>query len=254
MRGWARWLCVAAASATAVGYLILPPPPLDRSRVSSVLVLAADGSILRGFLSADGKWRLPVELGRVEPLYRRMLVAAEDARFEWHPGVDPLAMLRASVQLALNRHIVSGASTLTMQVARLLEHHPRSFSAKLGEMAKALALERRLSKDQLLDLYLDLAPFGGNLEGVRAASLASARSRPTSRRHSALCWSRSRARRNACVPTGTLKRRVLAATAFFPAWPKPALSRLPLWPKRAWKTYRGSVSPCRFGRRIWRAC
>ena len=172
MRGWARWFCVAAASATAVGYLILPPPPLDRSRVSSVLVLAADGSILRGFLSADGKWRLPVELGRVEPLYRHMLVAAEDARFEWHPGVDPLAVLRASVQLALNRHIVSGASTLTMQVARLLEHHPRSFSAKLGEMAKALALERRLSKDQLLDLYLDLAPFGGNLEGVRAASLA----------------------------------------------------------------------------------
>src|SRR6516164_8916774 len=179
MRGWARWLCVAAASATAVGYLLLQPPPLDRSRVSSVLVLAADGSILRGFLSADGKWRLPVELGRVEPLYRRMLVAAEDARFEWHPGVDPLAMLRASVQLALNRHIVSGASTLTMQVARLLEPHPRSLAAKLGEMAKALALERRLAKDQVLGLYLALAPFGGNLEGVRAASLAYFGKEPT---------------------------------------------------------------------------
>jgi penicillin-binding protein 1C len=108
----------------------------------------------------------------VDPLYRRMLVATEDARFPWHPGIDPLAMLRASAQLALSGHIVSGASTLTMQVARLLERHPRSLSAKLGEMAKALALERRLAKQQVLGLYLTLAPFGGNLEGVRAASLA----------------------------------------------------------------------------------
>ena len=156
----------------AVLYFILPPSPLDRGRDASVLVLASDGSILRGFLSADGKWRLPVEPAKVDPLYRRMLVAAEDARFARHPGVDPLAILRASVQLTVSGHIVSGASTLTMQVARLIEHHPRSLAAKIGEMAKALALERRLSKDQVLGLYLTLAPFGGNLEGVRAASLA----------------------------------------------------------------------------------
>jgi penicillin-binding protein 1C len=148
------------------------PPPLDRGRDASVLVLASDGSILRGFLSADGQWRLPLEPEKVHPLYRRMLVAAEDARFTWHPGVDPLAALRASAQLVLNGRIVSGASTLTMQVARLLERHSRSLAAKLAEMAKALALERRLSKDQVLGLYLTLAPFGGNLEGVRAASLA----------------------------------------------------------------------------------
>ena len=137
-----------------------------------MLVLAADGSILRGFLSADGKWRLPVEPNNVDPLYRRMLIAAEDARFAWNPGVDPIAALRATGQLAVSGHVVSGASTLTMQVARLLERHPRSLSAKLGEMAKALALKRRLSKDQVLGLYMTLAPFGGNLEGVRAASLA----------------------------------------------------------------------------------
>ena len=160
------------AVATAV-YFTLPPPPLDRGRDASVLVHASDGSILRGFLAADGKWRLPVELKHVDPLYRRMLVAAEDARFAWHPGVDPLAVLRASAQFALSGHIVSGASTITMQVARLLERrHPRSLSGKLGEMAKALALDRRLSKDQVLGLYLTLAPFGGNIEGVRAASLA----------------------------------------------------------------------------------
>jgi penicillin-binding protein 1C len=160
-------------------FFSLSPPPLDRGRDASVLVLASDNSILRGFLSADGQWRLPLEPEKVDPLYRRMLVAAEDARFTWHPGVDPLAVLRASAQLALNGHIVSGASTLTMQVARLLERHPRSLSAKLAEMAKALALERRLSKDQVLGLYLTLAPFGGNLEGVRAASLAYFGKEPT---------------------------------------------------------------------------
>ena len=93
-----------AASVTAV-YFTLSPPPLDRGRDASVLVLAADGSILRGFLTADGKWRLPVEPEKVDPLYRRMLVAAEDARFAWHPGVDPLAVLRASAQLALSTAI-----------------------------------------------------------------------------------------------------------------------------------------------------
>jgi penicillin-binding protein 1C len=165
--------------AATILYRALPAPSLDRGRDASVLVLASDGSILRGFLTADGKWRLPVEPDKVDPLYRRMLVAAEDSRFAWHPGVDPLAVLRASAQLGLSGHIVSGASTLTMQVARLLKPHRRSLPAKLGEMAKALALERTLSKDQVLGLYLTLAPFGGNLEGVRAASLAYFGKEPT---------------------------------------------------------------------------
>ncbi|MBV9686758.1 MAG: transglycosylase domain-containing protein, partial [Alphaproteobacteria bacterium] len=172
MRGGALWLFALIGVAATVLYFNLPPPALDRGRDVSVLVLAADGTILRGFLSGDGKWRLPIDPGEVDPLYRRMLVAAEDARFAWHLGVDPLAALRAAAQLAASRRVVSGASTLTMQVARLLEPHPRSLSAKLGEAAKALALERRLSKDEVLRLYLTLAPFGGNLEGVRAASLA----------------------------------------------------------------------------------
>jgi penicillin-binding protein 1C len=174
VRGWWRLSCatIALCLAAATLYFTVPPPPLDRGHDASVLVLASDGSILRGFLSADGRWRLPIEPEQVDPLYRRMLVAAEDARFAWHPGVDPLAVLRASAQFALSGHIVSGASTLTMQVVRLLERHPRSLSGKLGEMAKALALDRRLSKDQVLGLYLTLAPFGGNIEGVRAASLA----------------------------------------------------------------------------------
>ncbi len=173
---WRFWVPAVAtvflAATGTAGYFTLPSPPLDRGHDVSTLVLAADGSILRGFLTADGKWRLPIEPEKVDPLYRRMLIATEDARFAWHPGVDPLAVLRASAQFALTGHIVSGASTLTMQVVRLLKRHPRSLSAKLGEMAKALALERTLSKDRVLGLYLTLAPFGGNLEGLRAASLA----------------------------------------------------------------------------------
>ncbi len=175
--GVAAGLFVAALAIAA--WLTIPPPSLDRARDLSTLVLAADGSILRGFLTADDKWRLPVEPEAVDPLYRRMLIAAEDGRFPWHPGIDPIAALRASGQLAWHGHVVSGASTLTMQVVRLLERHRHSLAAKLAEMAKALALERLLSKDEVLGLYLTLAPFGGNLEGVRAASLAYFGKEPT---------------------------------------------------------------------------
>ena len=168
------WLVAAVAliACLVASYFVLPPPVLDRSRSASVLVLAADGSILRGFLTVDGKWRLPIEPEAVDPLYRRMLIAAEDRRFARHPGVDPIAASRALFLLGRSGHIVSGASTLTMQAVRLLEPHRRSLLAKLAEMAKALALERLLSKQEVLSLYLSLAPFGGNLEGVRAASLA----------------------------------------------------------------------------------
>ena len=110
------------------GYFVLPSPDLKRSRSLSMLVLARDGSILRGFLTEGGKWRLPVTAGEIDPVYRRMLIAAEDQRFAEHPGIDPIAGLRALGQLALRGHIVSGASTLTMQAVRLLERRPRGWS------------------------------------------------------------------------------------------------------------------------------
>ncbi|MBV8889234.1 MAG: penicillin-binding protein 1C [Alphaproteobacteria bacterium] len=171
----AAWAGVSAALVAAVAALVwclLLPPALDRSRDLSALVLARDGSILRGFLSAEGSWRLPVEPAAVDPLYRQMLVAAEDRRFWRHPGVDPIAALRAIGQMIEHGRVVSGASTLTMQVVRLLERRRRTLPAKLAEMGEALALERRADKEQVLGLYLTLAPFGGNLEGIRAASLA----------------------------------------------------------------------------------
>jgi penicillin-binding protein 1C len=167
--------CLSAVLLIVAGlaaYFIAPTPLLDRAGNLSVLVLARDGSVLRGFLTADSKWRLPVTVDDVDPMYRKMLIAAEDRHFALHPGIDPVAVLRAAGQLAVRGHVVSGASTLTMQVVRLLERRRRTLPAKLIEMAEAIGLERQLSKDQVLDLYLTLAPFGGNLEGVRAASLA----------------------------------------------------------------------------------
>lgn len=145
----------------------LPPLALE----TSVEVRDRDDSLLRAFTVGDGRWRL--EPGPVDPLFVAMLTAYEDRRFFSHGGVDPLAMLRAAGQALANGHIVSGGSTLTMQVARLLEEGGTGrWAGKLRQIRVALALERRLTKSEILDLYLRLAPYGGNIEGVRAAALA----------------------------------------------------------------------------------
>lgn len=149
------------------------PPPLPDSLVVSAEVLDRDGALLRAFATKDGYWRLPVNLDHVDRNFVDMLVAYEDKRFWEHEGVDPLALGRAATQLASNRRIVSGGSTLSMQLARLIEpRESRSVGSKLKQMLRALQIERRLTKRQILEQYLTLAPYGGNVEGVRAASLA----------------------------------------------------------------------------------
>ena len=140
---------------------------------TSPLVLDRQGRLLRPFTVADGRWRLPVTLAEVDPLFLRLLLACEDRRFYRHGGVDYLALARAVGQLVVNGRVVSGASTLTMQTARLLHgQSSRGVAGKLRQMVQALALERRLDKAAILERYLHLAPYGGNLEGIRAASLA----------------------------------------------------------------------------------
>lgn len=149
------------------------PLPLDATQQTSVTVVDREDRLLRAFTTADGQWRLPVDPKDVDQQYLKMLLAFEDQRFYEHHGVDPQAVARAIVQLAKHRRLVSGGSTLTMQVARLLERkHERTAGGKLRQMARAIQLERALSKHEILRLYLRLAPFGGNLEGVRAATLA----------------------------------------------------------------------------------
>lgn len=143
-------------------------PPL--AVATGVEVLARDDSLLRAFQVADGRWRLAP--GAVDPGFVDMLLMWEDGRFYHHSGVDGRAVARAGWQALRHGRVVSGASTLSMQVARLLEEGPTGKPrGKLRQIRVALALERRLTKPQILDLYLRLAPYGANVEGVRAASL-----------------------------------------------------------------------------------
>lgn len=165
---------VAAVALFAAGLVAnwLAPPDLTRFTDRSVMVLDREGGLLRGFTARDGAWRLAATPGDVDPLYLKMLLAYEDKRFRRHPGVDPLALGRALTQAIQHGRVVSGASTLTMQAARLLEPRSRTLGAKLVEMLRAGQLEWRRSKDEVLSIYLTLAPYGGNLEGVRAATHA----------------------------------------------------------------------------------
>ena len=146
----------------------LPLPKDDLARV----VLAEDGTPLWRFADANGVWRYPVQTSEVSPYYLDALLTYEDRWFYEHPGVNPLALVRATWQNLTGARVVSGGSTLSMQVARLLDPHSRTFHGKLRQLWRTAQLEWHLSKDEILNLYLNRAPFGGTLQGVAAASWA----------------------------------------------------------------------------------
>jgi penicillin-binding protein 1C len=167
------WIVAAIAGGLTGLAQSFGPAPLGRDLEVSTTVLDRNGRLLRAYLTSEGRWRLPATPHDVDPRFLEALFAYEDKRYFQHFGVDPLAMMRAAYQLISQGRIVSGGSTLTMQVARLLEpRRERSIYAKLRQMVRAVQLEAALSKDEILSLYLTLAPYGGNLEGIRAASLA----------------------------------------------------------------------------------
>jgi penicillin-binding protein 1C len=168
-------ICGAAALAlTCVAWIYsLGPAPLGQNLEYSHVVLDREGRLLRAYATSEGRWRLPAAEKDVDPRFLRLLFTYEDKRFYTHIGVDSLSLGRATYQFATSGHIVSGGSTITMQVARLLEpREHRSLSAKLRQIVRAFELERSLGKSGVISLYLTLAPYGGNLEGIRAASLA----------------------------------------------------------------------------------
>ncbi len=146
----------------------LPLPKDDLARV----VLAEDGTPLWRFADANGVWRYPVQTAEVSPYYLDALLTYEDRWFYQHPGVNPLALARATWQNLTGARVVSGGSTLSMQVARLLDPHSRTFHGKLRQLWRTAQLEWHLSKAEILNLYLNRAPFGGTLQGVAAASWA----------------------------------------------------------------------------------
>jgi penicillin-binding protein 1C len=165
-------ICVALGIG-AWSIVALGPAPTGGALQFSTRVVDREGRLLRAYAAGEGRWRLPVKVADVDPRFFDMLFAYEDKRFRAHHGVDPLALGRAAFQLVSSGRIRSGGSTLTMQVARLLEPRSgRTFAAKLRQIVRAIEIERALTKDEVLALYLDLAPYGGNIEGIRAASLA----------------------------------------------------------------------------------
>lgn len=169
-----RWLTAGAVAAMAAAGLaaFVFTLPLGKLQHASPVVLDRHGAWLQALPVEDGRWRLRADLRHIDPVFIRRLIALEDARFWSHPGVDPLAATRALISDATSGRIRSGGSTLAMQLARRLDPRPRTVGAKGLEAARALALEARLGKLGVLAGYLTLTPHGGNLEGVRAASLA----------------------------------------------------------------------------------
>lgn len=137
----------------------------------SVMITDAEGKVINGYLTKDDKWRMKTELEEISPLLRQTIIAKEDRHFYHHPGINPLAIGRALAKNISRQKTVSGASTITMQVARALEKRNRNMFSKIIESFRAFQLEWKYSKDEILQLYLNLVPYGSNIEGVKAASL-----------------------------------------------------------------------------------
>ncbi|WP_205504373.1 penicillin-binding protein 1C [Rufibacter psychrotolerans] len=168
---WARRVAVAVAGTLGLFLLLNVLFPLRVNISYSPVIYAADGSILHSFLSPDEKWRMQLAPDEISPVLQRAVLLKEDRYFYYHPGVNPVAVGRALLKNLAQGKTTSGASTITMQVARLLYPNERTYWHKLTEVFRALQLEARYSKTEILQLYLNLVPYGGNIEGVKAASV-----------------------------------------------------------------------------------
>ncbi len=174
-QGRRRWWALLVAEVVLIGAMLLDlafPLPLPSAHGGGAVVLARDGTPLRAFADRKGVWRYAVQADAVSPLYLQALVGYEDRWFWRHPGVNPVALARAAGQALRNGRVVSGGSTLSMQVARIIDPHRRTPAGKLRQLFRALQLEVHVGKRGILQLYLDRAPFGGAIEGVEAASWA----------------------------------------------------------------------------------
>jgi penicillin-binding protein 1C len=149
---------------------LIPLPWAALERPSSTLVFDREGKVLRAFTSADDMWRIRTDLEQVSPLLRKYLIFYEDRWFYYHPGVNPVSLVRALGQNLRSGRIISGGSTLSMQIARMIEPKARTWQNKAIELFRALQLEQRFTKDELLTIYFNIAPYGGNIEGVAAAA------------------------------------------------------------------------------------
>jgi penicillin-binding protein 1C len=153
------------------------PLPLQRLQYSTVVV-SSDGSVLSAYLSKDEKWRIKIRKEDIPEGLKKAFIYKEDKYFYYHPGINIIALTRAFFQDIRARKVVSGASTITMQVARMLNPEPRTFLNKFKEIFRALQLEKHFSKQEILEMYFNLLPYGGNVEGLKAASLVYLQKKP----------------------------------------------------------------------------
>jgi len=144
--------------------------PLPNLKPYSKTIYSNNGTLLNAYLTIDDKWRMRTNLDEVSPDLIKAIIEKEDKWFYWHLGVNPVAVVRAFAQNLFSGRRVSGASTITMQTARLLEPAERTYANKILEMLRAFQLELHYSKDEILEIYLSHLPFGGNIEGVKSAS------------------------------------------------------------------------------------
>lgn len=145
--------------------------PININKSYATTVVDSNGEILYSFLSKDDKWRMYTQLNEISDDLKKAIIYKEDRLFYYHYGVNPLAISRAFFNNVIKGKRTSGASTITMQVVRLLEPKPRTYANKLLEMFRATQLEWKLSKAEILQLYLNLVPYGGNIEGVKSAAV-----------------------------------------------------------------------------------
>lgn len=162
---------IAILGVAALFFLLDLIFPANANIEYSPVVEARDGAILYSFLTKDGQWRMKARLDELTPELKKAIIYKEDKYFYSHPGVNLIAVGRAAFNNIFSLRRTSGASTITMQVARMLQPKPRTYLNKLAEMFRALQLELHYSKDEILQLYLNLVPYGSNIQGVKAASV-----------------------------------------------------------------------------------
>ena len=166
-----KWLGVGVLAAIVIFFILSWIFPLRDKIEYSTIITDSKGEVINAYLTKDQKWRMKTELNEISPLLRKTIIAKEDKYFYSHPGINPVAMVKAFFKNVFRMKTASGASTITMQVARALEHRKRNIGSKIIETFRAFQLELKYSKREILQMYLNLVPYGGNIEGVKSASI-----------------------------------------------------------------------------------
>ncbi len=165
-RRWVKVFFAFIVVLVALNFIFPPKVAISYS----TLITDKKGEILHAFLSTDEKWRMYVELKEITPTLRKAILAKEDKYFNYHFGVNPVAIFRAAFNNITKNRRTSGASTITMQVIRMLNPDERTYFNKISEILRAIQLEIFYSKDEILQMYLNLVPYGSNIEGIKSAS------------------------------------------------------------------------------------